>query len=105
MEKILKIAELLGEENAQKIKDEISEILLDYLKSDLDNMCDYIIDYEKLFEDVRKEVFGNVRDKWLRNIRQRLKRSLMNCLRINRPERRTYGRKEIIGGIKTLFRY
>ena len=29
MEKILKIAELLGEENAQKIKDEISEILLD----------------------------------------------------------------------------
>lgn len=66
MEKILKIAELLGEENAQKIKDEISEILLDYLKSDLDNMCDYIIDYEDLFEDVRKEVFSNVRDKMVK---------------------------------------
>lgn len=66
MEKILKIAELLGEENAQKIKDEISKILLDYLKSDLDNMCDYIIDYEELFEDVRKEVFANVRDKMVK---------------------------------------
>lgn len=40
MEKILKIAELLGEENAQKIKNEISE-----------------------FEDVRREVFANVRSK------------------------------------------
>lgn len=66
MEKILKIAELLGEENTQKIKDEISEILLDYLKSDLNNMCDYIIDYEELFEDVRKEVFANVRDKMVK---------------------------------------
>lgn len=66
MEKILKIAELLGEENAQNIKDEISEILLDYLKSDLDNMCDYIIDFEELFEDVRKEVFSNVRDKMVK---------------------------------------
>jgi len=66
MEKILKIAELLGEENAQKIKDEISEILLDYLKSDLGSMCDYIIDYEDLFEDVRKEVFANVRDKMVK---------------------------------------
>lgn len=66
MEKILKIAELLGEENTQKIKDEISKILLDYLKSDLDNMCDYIIDYEELFKDVRKEVFANVRDKMIK---------------------------------------
>ena len=66
MEKILKIAELLGEENAQKIKDEISEILLDYLKRDLDSMCDYIINYEDLFEDVRKEVFANVRDKMVK---------------------------------------
>jgi len=63
MDKILKIAELLGEENAQKIKDEISKILLDYLKIDLDNMSSYFIDYEELFEDVRKEVFDNVKAK------------------------------------------
>lgn len=66
MEKILKIAELLGEENAQKIKDEITEILLDYLKHDLDSMCDYLIDYEELFGEVRGQVFANVKDKMVK---------------------------------------
>ena len=63
MEKVLRIAELLGEENAQKLKDEITEMLLETMKNDLDNMCTYLIDFEELFEDVRKEVFANVKDK------------------------------------------
>lgn len=66
MEKILKIAELLGEENAQKIKDEITQILLDYLKNDLESMCDYLIDYEELFGEVREQVFANVKDKMVK---------------------------------------
>lgn len=66
MEKILKIAELLGEENAQKIKDEITEILIEYLKNDLDSMCDYIIGYEELFGEVREQVFANVKDKMVK---------------------------------------
>lgn len=66
MEKILKIAELLGEENAQKIKDGIAETLLDYLKKDLEDMEDYIINYNELFEDVRDEVYANVRDKMIK---------------------------------------
>lgn len=65
MEKILKIAESLGEENVQKIKDGITEMLLDYLKEDLENMEDCIINYNELFEDVRDEVFANIRDKMI----------------------------------------
>ena len=80
MEKILKIAELLGKENEQKIKDGITEMLLDYLKSDLDTMCDYIIDYEELFEDVRKEVFANVRDKMIKKYTKEIEKKFDELL-------------------------
>lgn len=65
MDKMLKIAELLGEENVQKLKDGITEMLLDAVKSDFDDATkyDYIINFEELFEEVREEAFANIKDK------------------------------------------
>lgn len=65
-DKILEIAKLLGEDNAQRLKDELMDFLLDYLKSDVEGMCEYLIDFEDLFDEVRKEVFENVKDKMIK---------------------------------------
>ena len=74
MADILKIAELLGEENAQKLKDSITELLLDTIKNDLDSMCNYLIDFEYLFDEVRDAVFANVKDKMVKKYTSEIER-------------------------------
>lgn len=57
------IAELLGEQNIERLKDGIIDLLLDAIKNDLDTMNEYLIDFDDLFDEVRREVFENVKDK------------------------------------------
>lgn len=57
------IAELLGEQNIERLKDGIIDLLLDVIKNDLDTMNEYLIDFDDLFDEVRREVFENVKDK------------------------------------------
>lgn len=66
MSNISIIAELLGEENAQLLRNEITKIVLNHIECDLDEMEDYLIDFEDLFDKVRHEVFDNVKDKMIK---------------------------------------
>ena len=60
------IAELLGNDNEQRLKDGIVELLLNHIKDDLDAMNEYLIDFEDLFDKVRHDVFDNVKDKMIK---------------------------------------
>lgn len=66
MSNISIIAELLGEENAQLLRNEITKMVLNHIECDFDEMEDYLIDFEDLFDEVRHEVFDNVKDKMIK---------------------------------------
>lgn len=66
MEEILKITELLGEDNTKRLRDGITELLLNTIEDDLHDMGTYLIEFEELFGEVRTEVFKDVKDKMVR---------------------------------------
>ena len=63
MEKCLEVAKLLGEENVNRLKDTVTDLLIKRCEDELDDMGIYMIDYENLFEEVEKEVRAIVKDK------------------------------------------
>lgn len=63
MEKCLEVAKLLGEENVNRLKDTVTDLLIKRCEDELEDMAIYMIDYEKLFEEVEAEVRAIVKDK------------------------------------------
>ena len=63
MEELTKLAKLLGEENEQKLKDAITDSLIHQFEDDLNDMCEYMLDYERIFDEVRKEVTSIMKEK------------------------------------------
>lgn len=63
MEKCLEVAKLLGEENVNRLKDAVTDLLIKRCEDELDDMTIYMIDYENLFEEVENEVRAIVKDK------------------------------------------
>lgn len=57
------IVKLLGENNEQKLKDTITDLLIDRFEDDLNDMGCYMIDYEQLFDEIRDEVKSTIKDK------------------------------------------
>lgn len=56
-------AKLLGEENEKKLQDAMTDVLIRQFEDDLENMTQYMCDYEEIFDEVRKEVTAIMRDK------------------------------------------
>ena len=63
MENISKIAKLLGEDNEKRLKDAITDLLINQFEDDLANMAEYMCDYEEIFDEVRKEVTSIMKEK------------------------------------------
>lgn len=63
MEELTKIAKLLGEENEKKLRDSMTDILIERFEEDLNDMNCYLVDYEALFDEIRKEVKSIMKDK------------------------------------------
>ena len=63
MKNISNIAKLLGEENEKRLKDAITDLLINQFEDDLENMTDYMFDYDEIFDEVRKEVVSVMKDK------------------------------------------
>jgi hypothetical protein len=63
MEKVLEVAKLLGEENVNRLKDTVTDLLIKRCEDELDDMGIYMIDYESLFEEVEKEVKSIVKNR------------------------------------------
>ena len=63
MEKCLEVAKLLGEENVNRLKDTVTDLLIKRCEDELEDMAIYMIDYENLFEEIEKEVKAIVKQK------------------------------------------
>ena len=63
MENLSKIAKLLGEDNEKRLKDAMTDLLISQFEDDLENMTDYMFDYDEIFDEVRKEVTVIMKDK------------------------------------------
>ena len=63
MENLSKIAKLLGEDNEKKLKDAMTDLLINQFEDDLQNMGEYMCDYDEIFDEVRKEVKSIMKDK------------------------------------------
>lgn len=63
MENLSNIAKMLGEDNEKRLKDAMTDLLIQQFEDDLTNMTDYMFDYEGIFDEVRKEVTSIMKEK------------------------------------------
>lgn len=63
MEKVLEVAKLLGEDNVEKIKNAVTDLLIKRCEDELEDMAIYMVDYEQLFAEVEAEVRSIIKDK------------------------------------------
>lgn len=63
MEKCLEVARLLGEKNVEKIKNSVTDMLIERCRDELDDMAIYMVDYEQLFSEIEDEVRSIVKDR------------------------------------------
>ena len=63
MKNLTEFAKLLGEDNEKRLKDAITDLLIQQFEDDLQNMSVYMCDYECIFDEVSKEVTAIMKDK------------------------------------------
>lgn len=63
MKKLTKLATLLGEDNEKRFKDAMTDLLINQFEDDLQNMSEYMCDYEEIFDEVREEVATIMKNK------------------------------------------
>lgn len=63
MEKVLEVAKLLGEENVNRLKDTVTDLLIKRCEDELEDMAIYMVDYEQLFAEVENEVRSIIKDR------------------------------------------
>lgn len=63
MEKVLEVAKLLGEENVNRLKDTVTDLLIKRCEDELEDMAIYMVDYEQLFAEVEDEVRAIIKDR------------------------------------------
>ena len=56
MKKITEFARLLGEDNEKRFKDAITDKLISYVEEDIRDMGFYLIDFDGLFDEVKKDL-------------------------------------------------
>lgn len=66
MEELTKISKLLGEENEKRLKDTITDLLIEQVENDLNDMNYFMIDYESLFVEAKEEVKAIMKDKLMK---------------------------------------
>ncbi len=65
MEEVAKIVALLGEDNVKRLKDGITNLLLEQVSQELNDMSVWLIDFESLMDEIREEVKEDVKKKIL----------------------------------------
>ena len=63
MEKVLEVAKLLGEENVERIKNSVTDLLIDRCREELDDMSIWVVDYERMFDEIEEEVRAIMKEK------------------------------------------
>lgn len=63
MEKVLEVAKLLGEDNVEKIKNSVTDMLIDRCRDELEDMAIWVVDYERMFDEIQDEVRAIMKEK------------------------------------------
>ena len=62
MENLTQLAKLLGEKNEKKLKDKITEMLIDSIEYQLESEPEWLIDFNSLLDEVRIEIHKNIKE-------------------------------------------
>lgn len=63
MKDLTNLVKILGEDNEKRLKDAITDLLINQFEDDLESMTYYMFDYDEIFDEVRKEVKSIMKDK------------------------------------------
>lgn len=80
MKELSNIVKLLGEENEKKLKDSITDLLIERVDEDLRDMCTYIIDFEETFDQIRKDVEKDVKEMMYRKYMDKMEQKMNELL-------------------------
>lgn len=72
------VATLLGEDNEKRLKDGITDLLLEKVKYDLDDKYryDYILAFDDIYKDVKEEIEDEFKEKLAKKYRQHMNKTL-----------------------------
>ena len=78
MENLNSIIDLLGEENAQKLKNGITDLLLQQVEKDLEDRYEYeyILAFDSLFEEAKELVEKEFKEKLMEKYREYMNKEL-----------------------------
>ncbi len=65
MENVMKIVSLLGEYNVKRLRDGITDLLLEQVSQELNDMSVWLIDYESLLDEIREDVKADIKKRIL----------------------------------------
>ena len=83
MDNLSNIAKLIGEDNKKRLKDSITDMLIDHLEEDLSNMSIYLIDFESMMDEIRGDIEDRVREKIIVNYTKKIEDKLDKYLKEN----------------------
>lgn len=72
---------LLGEKNVEKIKDGITDMILNRIKEEIDDSYNYFIDTECMFDEVCDEIREELKDKMKYTYMKKLEEKLDSVLK------------------------
>ena len=72
------VANLLGEDNAKRLKDGITNLLLQQVERDLEDKYryDFILAFDDIYKDVKEEIEDEFKEKLAKKYRQYLNKAL-----------------------------
>lgn len=81
MEELTALAKLLGEENEKRLKEEVTDILIDYIKTDLENTGMYLVDFEELTKEVASSIQEEIKEKYAEILRNNVEKKLQELMK------------------------
>lgn len=72
------VVTLLGEDNAKRLRDGITDLLLEQVSYDLDDKYryDYILAFDDIYKDVKEEIEDEFKEKLAKKYRQHMNKAL-----------------------------
>lgn len=74
MEELTMIAKLLGEKNEKRLKDGITDLLLQQVERDMEDkyQYDYIIAFDVIYDEVKRQIESEFKEKLIEKYRERM---------------------------------
>ena len=75
MDSIL-LTRLLGEENEKRFKDEVTDILIDRVREDMESYNDYLFDYESMLSEICDKLEKKLKDRIFEEYMERIEKRI-----------------------------